>query len=89
MKWRYRIYTEDKDDTRFTIIDRAGTAFESFNVSKPLGFWKGKAEAGLVLEIITDLNTDAGIYLFAKWIKDFNKQETVLITREPVEAELV
>jgi hypothetical protein len=81
----YRIYTEDVN--RETVIDLVATKFGSFNLSTAKGYWNGVAEESLIVEVITDDGeTIRGI---AAKIRDYNKQDAVLVTSHVVNFELI
>ena len=75
----YRIYTEDKN--RAKIIKAVRYGFGNFTVYSTIGFWKGKREKSLTIEIIADVPAMRTVALVAKNIKKFNKQKAVLIQK--------
>lgn len=82
---RYRIYTEKKDN-----LERlAGNFFEGFNVSEVKGYWKGKAEKSVIIEILAGEAQAVQVKALALLIKELNKQESVLITREETQADFI
>jgi len=84
----YRICTEDVN--RETIIDLVAIHFGCFNVLTGHGYWQGIAEQSLTVEIITDLATAReAIYGIASKIRDYNKQDAVLVTVQTIESELI
>jgi len=61
--------------------------FGGFTAYKTLGYWNAKPEKSVVIEIITD-NSLAELYLekIQKKIEGYNQQDSVLITKNEVEA---
>ena len=82
----YRIYTEATGHYRDNAIAEVAKRFESFTVYAADGYWKGKAEASVVLEIVADdtLQTQARISEAASAIRRANNQESVCITSTAV-----
>ncbi len=74
----YRIITEDisKFKTEKT-IDLVSKFFRGFTVIKATGFWNGRAEDSLIIEIQTDNKTD--VLWLANQIKLQNNQDSILI----------
>jgi putative component of toxin-antitoxin plasmid stabilization module len=71
----YRIYTEQKNKRE--IVSLAGKQFESFTLQPTQGYYKGKGEKEIVIEII-----GAGkksVQQLAKRIRKMNGQRSVLI----------
>ena len=85
----YRIYTEDKN--RLWIEATAGNYFSGFTIIKTMGYWKGKPEKSLIIEIIAQnaYEHKANINCLCQDIKQFNKQESVLLTCQEVEADFI
>lgn len=74
----YRIYTENKPETKQGCIDIVSAQFDGFTVFEGIGYWQGKAENCLVFEV--DTNYDIGtVRIVAQAIKEYNEQECVLI----------
>ncbi len=71
----YRIYTEDIG--RDKIIEEVASRFISFTVFDAVGYWKGKAEVTLVIEVIT--SDSETLHKLCQWIKWFNQQEAILL----------
>ena len=46
----HRIYTEDK--SKKAIVDLVGKQFESFTLQPTLGYYRGKPEKSIVIEIV-------------------------------------
>lgn len=87
----YRILTEDKGKKydKF-IVGIVLTRFEGFNISRKTGYYKGQQEKSLVIEIDT-LRDDnrQGILSIARAIKDYLKQECILIQAIDSDSRLV
>lgn len=75
----YRILTEDKgNDTE--IASLVLRHYEGFNISKAIGYYKGKQEKTLIVEIETFKDSNPiGVYALAQAIRDYGKQECVLL----------
>lgn len=87
MNVRYRIYTEDIN--RQTITDALDTHFSAYTLIPARGVWQGIPEESLVVEILGTAETAAQVRAVAVAIRGYNKQDAVLVTRSPVESELV
>lgn len=75
-----RIYTEDKN--RAGIVAILDALFDGYTVIPTLGRWHGKDERSLCIELLDsdrEKATQAAIR-----IKELNRQESVLVTEEPV-----
>lgn len=83
----YRIYTEDKN--RGTIAGIAGNYFPGFTLISATGYWNGKAELSLIVEIVGEQSDGLDVLAVAHQIKAVNEQEAVLITRHDSSSELV
>ena len=85
----YRICTEAKNVKR--ISEFAGNMFEGCGIFQGKGYWKGKQESSLCIEVFTgdDAGTKLAVIEFAKNIKAINKQEAVLIEEFEVRGEFV
>jgi len=71
----YRIYTEEKN--KKTIVGLVGQQFESFTLQPTLGYYRGRPEKSIVIEIV---GADAPkIKRLADRIRKMNGQESVLI----------
>ena len=83
----YRIFTERKRVRRIRrICDRLFPAYTMYRAS---GVWRGVAERSLVIEVLSQdpRHTDERVIQAAKWIREFNGQECVLV--EVVQCESV
>lgn len=75
VKMLYRILTENK--SKRDVLAITSGYFDGFTVLEGQGYWKGKAEASLILEVeTTDL---VSIKRLANDIKLLNEQEAILI----------
>jgi hypothetical protein len=86
MKTLYRIYTEDVG--RVAILYVMNAHYDAYTLIPCKGYWAGESENALIIEILT---TDdiSHIRRIVQYIKDQNKQQSVLITSSLVESELV
>jgi hypothetical protein len=73
----YRVYTEEKN--KKAIVRLLGTQFESFTVQPTLGYYRGRAEKSIVIEIVGA--SAQKIKLLAERIRKMNGQQSVLILR--------
>lgn len=82
----HRIYTEYKNRRKIEAL--ALRWFKTFNIAPRVGYWQGKREECLVIEII--LETDCTeVYRLARVIKRLNRQKAVLVTTCAVGAVMV
>lgn len=81
----FRIYTERMNEA--TIKELLAISFGSFTIIRTKGFWKGKVENGIVIEILTE--NKALIKAVASHIKRQNQQDAVLVTAHNVKWELI
>jgi hypothetical protein len=75
METVYRIYTEDAD--RDGVVAAVTAKFESFTMQPTSGYYRGKSEPSIVIEIV-----DAGaeeVEAVARTIRAINGQKTVLV----------
>lgn len=74
----YRILTENKN--RQAIESICARRFLGFTVTEAKGYWQGKAESSLIIDIDTLGEEGAiSVYQTAKEIKEYNNQESVLV----------
>jgi hypothetical protein len=73
----YRIYTEEKN--KKAIVGLVAKQFEGFTLQPTLGYYRGKAEKSIVIEIVGA--TAAKIKRLAKQIGEMNGQQSVLILK--------
>lgn len=71
----HRILTEDIN--RNEVIEIVAKYFDSFTVTLTWGYWKGKAEPALSIEVIGGSFTD--VLSAARQIREANSQECVLV----------
>lgn len=83
---KYTLYTEDLP----TLDGIISKAFDSYTLVKQAGVWKGTREASVqIVIILDDTISPFKIMQLARDIKTANKQESVLITEEPINGMLV
>ena len=82
----YRLYTENKH--RSFIEHLVARYFSGFTIYKAIGYWQGKKEKSLVIEIVSD---SGGAYVFinliCKAICGYNKQQTVMVLTSEINSE--
>jgi hypothetical protein len=71
----HRIYTEDVD--RKAVIAATAAAFSSFTLQPTTGYFQGKAEASIVIEIVEA--EDREVEDLARKIRGIGGQKTVLV----------
>jgi hypothetical protein len=71
----YRIYTEDQG--REMLIKVTGKHFESFTLQPTMGYFRGKPEKSVILEIVGA--RESAIKKLAREIGALNEQRTVLV----------
>jgi hypothetical protein len=71
----YRIYTEDADRDR--LVELVSRQFESFTLHQTTGYYKGKPENSLVIEIVQA--EDSTVQATARAIRAISDQKTVLV----------
>ena len=83
----YRLYTEDIPGAEQLVH----WGFEGFTILQAQGYWKGQSESSLVIEILAEgtEHDEAKIFALAERIKACNKQESVLVTAQIIEAKFV
>jgi hypothetical protein len=80
----YRIYTEEKN--KKAIVNLIGRQFDSFTLQPTLGYYQGKAEKSIVIEIVG--STAVKIKRLADRIRRMNGQQSVLILRIDCNSEI-
>jgi len=82
----YRIYTEKKNVKAISQI--VSEHFDGFTILFGRGYWEGKPEKSMVIEIITDpifqstnRLDERCINLICRKIKGLNRQDAVIFTR--------
>jgi len=84
----YRIQTENK--RRKFIEQLVSEHFAGFSIYTQTGYWHGKREKSLCIEIVSDSPAAAlDINGMCKAICGYNKQECVLVQTIPVETKLI
>ena len=71
----HRIYTEDK--RRATIVRVISKQFESFTLQPTTGYYSGKPEKSIVLEIVGA--KESQVKWLAARIREINRQASVLV----------
>ena len=75
----YRIITENVN--KQGIIEIITKYIDGFTLIDAQGYWRGKPEDALIIEIEVVLTGQSTIYSLAKDIKKLNNQESVLIQK--------
>jgi hypothetical protein len=73
----YRLYTENKN--KRDILRLVAKRFESFTVQPTLGYYRGKPERSIVIEIVGAAERD--IKAVARMIGAMNGQKSVLVLK--------
>jgi hypothetical protein len=73
----FRIYTEEKN--KRDIVRLAGQEFDSFTLQPTLGYYHGKPEKSIVIEIVGA--REPAIRKLARRIKQMNGQKSILIMK--------
>lgn len=73
----HRIYTEAKNKRE--IVRAAKERFESFTLHASLGYYRGKAESSIVLEIVGA--SDRAVEQLAARVRKMNAQKSVLVLK--------
>ena len=83
----YRIYTENihTEATLKIVSDK----LEGFTVLTGIGYWQGKPEATLIIEVEGSETTRIIVERIATLIKEANHQQAVLVTAQPVETTFI
>lgn len=84
----YRIHTENRH--RKFIEQLVSEHFAGFSIHTQVGYWQGKREKSLCIEIVSDSPATAlKINRICKAICGYNKQDYVLIQAIPAETKLI
>lgn len=85
----YRICTEAKQVERISTF--AGNMFEGCSIWQGVGYWRGKQEQSLMIEVFTtgDIGMKLAVLEFAKNVKAINEQEAVLVQEIECRGEFV
>lgn len=81
----FRIYTERLNENK--IRELLAISFDGFTILRTTGYWKGKKENSLIIEVMT--RNGRLIKAIGDAIKKQNNQEAVLITSHFVDCELI
>jgi len=87
MEMIYRLHTENVG--RKGIAEMVSKYFQGFTLIDATGYYKGKAERSLVIEIMAPVTMGHVVRFLGKLIAWKNGQECVLITCEKTRAEFV
>jgi len=79
----HRIYTEEKN--KKAIVQLVAEQFESFTLQPTLGYYRGKPEKSIVIEIVS--GKAAEITRLAARIRKMNGQKSVLILKFSADSE--
>jgi len=84
-QFRYRLYTERKDNLKQLV----SKYFQGFTVILAEGYWEGIGEPSAIIELVIEGTLTQVIHIEAviQDIKIVNEQQSVMVTREPVEVE--
>ena len=86
--YQYRIYTERKN-TKW-ICKIVSEKFAGFTVYQTIGYWQGKREHSLCIEIISEnAGTEHYIRQICLKIKGYNRQESVMYTKTQINMEFI
>lgn len=78
---KYSLYTEDKGNLGKLV----SKYFDSFTIVPVVGFWKGKDEKSVIIEVFTNMvGLFPTIKLLGEEIKKENNQESVLLSVQNV-----
>lgn len=77
----YRIFTEDGKQYRENVKQIVNRHFDGYTLLSGRGYWKGKGERSLVIEVVCGKDKENAINSIANEIKVANLQEAVLIQR--------
>jgi len=87
MEKLFRIHTENKN--RADIIKEVSKHFQGFTVFNAIGYWQGKKEQSLIIEVLASSKAQSKIESIARYIKVHNKQEAVLIVKLDANGKLI
>jgi hypothetical protein len=89
MNTLFRLYTEGGPRREHAVRELVGAQFDGFTILQAEGSWKGVRENSIIVEIIGTEVDWIRVESVAKGIKEANAQESVLITRQFVDARFV
>ena len=75
----YRIYTEDKGNLEELTIPY----FNCFTIHNTVGWWYGKAESSVIIEIVGKAGDRHKVLKLKDIIQKTNYQESVLVVESP------
>jgi hypothetical protein len=76
----YRIYTEATGEMRERALEQVIVAFPGFTVHDTVGYWRGKREASMVIEVVAQVTDRRKVYDLAQAIREVNAHQAVLVT---------
>lgn len=77
----YRIQTENTGRKEIAAI--VSKYFQGFTITETLGYYKGKPEASLTIDIVATCTRAHVVRFTAEVIRQYGKQECVLLTEYP------
>lgn len=83
----YRIYTENKN--RSQIEQLVNNHFSGFTVYAAIGYWEEEKEKSLIIEVLGNEEDYNEIKTVCANIRDYNLQQSVLLTCQEVETEFI
>ena len=85
----YRIQTENKN--RKVIEQLVSVHFTEFSIYTQIGYWQGKREKSLCIEIVSDDSPEVALQIskLCKAICAHNKQDCVLVQTMPAEVNFI
>lgn len=85
----YRIFTENKN--RGKVTDLIKKYFADFTIFTAFGYWQGRGEDSLIIEIYKPDHIHVGYKIgeLAKVIKELNNQDAVLVQEIECKANLI
>lgn len=85
----YRLYTEDSDSTRESLIRLVSRYFDGATITYGVGVWQGATERNATVEIVAAVGDLQKIVNLAGDIRFVHGQTAVLVTWAPVSQLLV
>ena len=90
---KYTLYTENKNIKSIKGI--LNLFYQGYTIINTLGYWQGKKEKSLKIEVITEKTEKDLIYnkialnCIIETIKKINNQQTILLTTESIKADFL